>query len=78
MSFTKKTLKINLWDFIKHIHCDHSTLQNRLKKEGHDWKSFKQEVESTLNHKIVSIEKVGEVDVYDVTVEEYQNFATDS
>jgi hypothetical protein len=76
--FYKENSKINLWDFIKHIHCDHSTLQNRLKKEGHDWKSFKQEVESTLNHKIVSIESIGEVDVYDVTVEEYKNFATDS
>ena len=70
--------KINLWDFIKHIKCDHSTVQNRLKKEGHDWKSFKQEVETTLNHKIVSIEMIGETDVYDVTVEEYHNFATDS
>jgi len=70
--------KINLWDFIEHINCDHSTLQNRLKKEGHDWKSFKQNIESTLNHKIVSIEQIGEVDVYDVTVEKYENFATDS
>ena len=76
--FYKENSKINLWDFIKHIHCDHSTLQNRLKKEGHDWKSFKQEVESTLNHKIVSIESIGEVDIYDITVEEYKNFATDS
>lgn len=30
------------------------------------------------NHKIVSIEMVGEIDVYDVTVEKYANFATDS
>lgn len=78
LEFYKKNSKINLWDFIKHIHCDHSTLQNRLKKEGHNWKSFKHEVESTLNHTIVSIECVGEVDVYDVTVEKYANFATDS
>jgi len=76
--FYKQNSKINLWDFIKHIHCDHSTLQNRLKKEGHDWKSFKQEVETTLNHKIISIEIVGEIEVYDITVEEYHNFATDS
>jgi len=78
LEFYKENSKINLWDFIKHIRCDHSTLQNRLKKEGHDWKSFKQEVESTLNHKIVSIESIGEVDVYDVTVEKYKNFSTDS
>jgi len=76
--FYKENSKINLWDFLKHIHCDHSTLQNRLKNEGRDWKSFKQEVESTLNHKIISIEIVGEIDVYDVTVEKYANFATDS
>jgi hypothetical protein len=78
LEFYKENSKINLWEFIDHIHCDHSTLQNRLKKEGHDWKSFKQEVETTLNHKIVSIEMIGETDVYDVTVEEYHNFATDS
>lgn len=76
--YYKEYSKINLWDFIKHIHCDHSTLQNRLIKKGHNWKSFKQEVETTLNHKIVSIESVGETDVYDVTVEKYANFATDS
>jgi len=76
--YYKEYSKINLWDFIKHIHCDHSTLQNRLKTEGHDWKSFKQDVETTLNHKIISIEHIGEVDVYDVTVEKYENFATDS
>jgi intein/homing endonuclease/uncharacterized membrane protein YgcG len=76
--YYKEYSKINLWDFIEHINCDHSTLQNRLKKEGHDWKSFKQNVESTLNHTIVSIESVGEIEVYDVTVEKYHNFATDS
>ena len=31
-----------------------------------------------LDRKIVSIEAIGEADVYDVTVEKYQNFATDS
>jgi 5-methylcytosine-specific restriction endonuclease McrA len=40
--------------------------------------TFKNEIVSKLNHKIVSIECVGEIDVYDVTVEKYQNFATDS
>lgn len=76
--YYKEYSKINLWEFIDHINCDHSTLQNRLKKQGHDWKSFKQDIVSTLNHKIVSIEQVGEIDVYDVTVEKYENFATDS
>ncbi|HOT89632.1 MAG TPA: portal protein, partial [Bacteroidales bacterium] len=78
LEFYKENSKINLWDFIKHIHCDHSTLQNRLKKKGYNWKSFKNEVELSLNHKIVSIECIGEIEVYDVTVEKYHNFATDS
>lgn len=76
--YYKEYSKINIWDFIKHIRCDYSTFQNRLKKEGRNWKSFKQEIETTLNHKIVSIEMIGEIDVYDVTVEKYANFATDS
>jgi len=76
--YYKEYSKINLWDFIKHIHCDHSTLQNRLQGEGHNWKTFKKEIETTLNHKIVSIECIGEIEVYDVTVEKYENFATDS
>jgi uncharacterized protein YlzI (FlbEa/FlbD family) len=76
--YYKEYSKINLWDFIEHINCDYSTLQNRLKKENYDWKSFKNEITSTLNHKIVSIEQIGEIDVYDVTVEKYENFATDS
>lgn len=78
VEYYKEYSKINLLDFIKHIHCNNSTLQNRLRGEGHNWKSFKRNVESTLNHKIVSIEPVGEVEVYDVTVEKYANFATDS
>ena len=64
LEFYKENSKINLWDFIKHIHCDHSTLQNRLKKKGYNWKSFKNEVELSLNHKIVSIECIGEIEVY--------------
>lgn len=76
--YYKEYSKINLWDFISHIHCDHSTLQSRLKKEGHDWKSFKKDIETTLNHKIVAIENIGEIDVYDMTVEKYENFATDN
>jgi len=76
--YYKEYSKINLNDFIKHIGCNHSTLTRRLKKEGINWKFFKRNVETTLNHKIISIECVGEIDVYDVTVEKYANFATDS
>ena len=74
----KQNGKLTSWGFVKDIGCDYSVLQNRLKSNKTDWKSFKNEIESTLNHKIVSIEYIGEKDVYDVTVEKYQNFACDS
>lgn len=76
--FYKEYSKINLTDFLNHINCDRSTLANRLEKQNTNWKSFKEEVETSLNHKIVDIEFIGMVDVYDVTVEKYENFATDS
>ena len=74
----KQNGKLTSWEFVKELGCDYSVLQNRLKSNNIDWKTFKNEVESTLNHKIVSIESIGQIDVYDVTVEKYHNFATDS
>jgi len=74
----KKNGKLISWDLIKDIGCDYSVLQNRLTEKFTNWKSFKKEVESTLNHTIVSIESIGQIDVYDVTVEKFANFATDS
>ena len=65
-------------DLTKSIGCDYSTIKNRLTHKNLEWNDFKLEIENTLNHKIVSIECIGEIDVYDVTVEKYQNFATDS
>ena len=76
--YYKTNGKLTSWGLVKEIGCDYSVLQNRLKSSGYDWNNFKHEVVSMLNHKITSIEYVGEMEVYDVTVEKYQNFATDS
>ena len=76
--YYKENGKLTLWELIKNIGCDYTTFQNRLKYSGCDWDMFKNEVVSTLNHKIKAIEFIGEMDVYDVTVEKYHNFATDS
>lgn len=70
--------KLDIFGLSKYVGCDYSTVRNRLIDGEYDWDTFKQEIVSTLNHKIVSIEYVGEIEVYDVTVEKYQNFATDS
>ena len=65
-TYLKEYSEIDISDFIKHIECDRPILTARG------------EIETTLNHKIISIECVGKIDVYDVTVEKYSNFATDS
>lgn len=75
--YYKKYGKLTSWGLVRELGCDYSVLQNRLKNENKDWNIFKKEIVSTLNHKIKSIEYVGEIEVYDVTVEKYQNFATD-
>jgi len=76
--YYKRNGKLTLWGLIKDVGCDYSTFQNRLISQNQTWDLFKEEVISTLNHTIVSIESVGQIDVYDVTVDEYHNFATDS
>ena len=78
IEYYRENKKLNSWGFVKKLGCDYSVLQNRLRSNNTNWKTFKNEITSTLNHKIVSIEPVGQIDVYDVTVEEYHNFATDS
>lgn len=70
--------KLDIHGLSKYLACDYLTTRSRLNECGYDWNRFKTEVVSTLNHKIVSIEAIGQVDVYDITVEKYQNFATDS
>jgi intein/homing endonuclease len=78
IEYYKNTGKLNIWKLCKSLNCDYSTVTSRLNANQYNWESFKQEITSTLNHKIVAIEYIGEIDVYDVTVEKYQNFATDS
>ena len=70
--------QLNIHRISKFMHYDYSTIRNRIEEQGLNWKSFKQETISSINHKIVAIEYVGEIEVYDVTVEKYKNFATDS
>ena len=70
-----KLVKDNL---VNSIGCDSSVLDNRLNLFGYTWRGFKTEIESQLNHKVVSVECIGELEVYDVTVDQYHNFATDS
>lgn len=72
--YYKNNGKLDIFGFAKYAGCDYSSVKNRLL----NWKQFKSNIESTLNHKIVSIECIGPIEVYDVTVEEYHNFATDS
>jgi intein/homing endonuclease len=76
--FYKSTGNIRIDTFSKYVKCDSSVIRNRMSNQNISWNTFKNEIVSKLNHKIVSIECVGEIDVYDVTVEKYQNFATDS
>jgi hypothetical protein len=76
--YYKENEKLTLWELINYVGCDYSTFQNRLQSNNISWSDFKEEAISKLNHKIVSIEHVGPLEVYDVTVEKYHNFATDN
>jgi intein/homing endonuclease len=76
LEYYKEHGKLTSWEFVKSLGCDYSVLQNRLKHNNTNWKSFKNSIENKLNHKIKRIEFIGKLDVYDVTVEKYQNFAT--
>lgn len=71
--------KITLENISNEFNCHRGLIWTRLKQNNFEnWKSFKDEVISTLNHKIVAIEPYKVIDVYDMTVDEYHNFATDS
>ena len=76
--YYKQNGKLTVSGLCNYLDCDYSLIQNRLSKENTNWIEFKDNICNSLNHKIVAIEYVGEKDVYDITVEEYQNFATDS
>lgn len=54
----------------------HMKIYHRIKVNGYkNWADFK---ENYKNHKIVSVEYFGEIPLYDITVDGYKNFATDS
>ena len=76
--YYKENGKLTLSGLVENIGCDYATFQGRLKYANCDWYTFKKDIVSTLNHKIKAIEYIGEMDVYDLTVEKYHNFATDS
>jgi hypothetical protein len=49
---------------------------NRVRNEGYEnWKHFQR---THNNHKVVSVEYYGLIPLYDLTVDKYKNFATDS
>lgn len=54
----------------------YSKIKNRIKNEGYN--SFKEFKQSFGNHKVVSIEPYKVIDLYDLTVDGYKNYATDS
>lgn len=53
-----------------------SKIQARMRTAGE--KSFAQFAKNYANHKVVSVEYVGVIPLYDLTVDGYKNFATDS
>lgn len=54
----------------------YAKIKNRLKENG--FQTFLEFKESFANHKVVSVEYYGEIPLYDLTVDGYKNFATDS
>jgi hypothetical protein len=51
-------------------------LNNRIRANG--YKNFTDFAENYANHKVASVEYYGFIDLYDLTVDGYKNFATDS
>ena len=63
-------------DIAKIFNCSVVPIEKRLKESGFlSWKDFTKTYE---NCKVQSVEYFGIVDLYDLTVDGYQNFATDS
>lgn len=60
------------------LDCSHQILLDRLEENNINWLSFKHNITNTLNHKVESIELYGEIEVFDLSVKEYNNFATDT
>jgi hypothetical protein len=63
-------------DCERHFHVTSPAISRRLRENGFkNWTDF---VKSYENDKVLSVEYYGIEDVYDITVDEYENFATDS
>lgn len=71
--------KLELAPIADQLNITRIVLGRRIKNFGYkNWEELKYEIISTLNHKIVSIEPYKIIDVYDMTVDKYHNFATDT
>lgn len=58
------------------LQCSHMPIVHRLRDNGFcNFTDFKA---NYLNHKVASIEYYGKIDLYDLTVDGYKNFATDT
>lgn len=69
----KNTGKFTLDEISSILNCDKSTIRLRIG----DWKTFKSERINSMNHKVSAIEDCGEIEVFDMTVDKYYNFATE-
>lgn len=67
---------MTLKELTESLKTNKNTITSRLAQNG--YKKYTDFSLSYENHKIVSIEYVGEIDLYDLTVDGYKNFATDT
>ena len=58
------------------LNTTYMKLINRIKANG--YKNYSDFANNYANHKVASVEYYGEIDLYDLTVDGYKNFATDS
>lgn len=58
------------------LNTTYMKLTNRIKNNG--FSNFKDFAENYANHKVAKIEYYGFIDLYDLTVDGYKNFATDT
>lgn len=63
-------------DLAAALNTTSSKINNRIKNEG--YKNFTEFKKSFVNHKVVSVEPYKTIDLYDLTVDGYKNYATDS
>ena len=67
---------MSLSRLVKETGLTHSKVMKHVHQAG--FKNFKSWTEGYRNHKVVSIEYAGVMDLYDLTVDGYKNFATDT